>query len=135
MLEKIDHIGIAVKDIEQAIRLYKESFGIEPSLVYESEYTKAKIAFFPIGDVKIELIQPTNPESVMAKFLEKKGEGIHHVSFKVKDVDQSLVEMEKRGIQLIDKKSRKVRDNERVGFLHPKSTNGVLFELIQEEEG
>ena len=135
MLEKIDHIGIAVKDIEQAIRLYKESFGIEPSLVYESEYTKAKIAFFPVGDVKIELIQPTNPESVMAKFLEKKGEGIHHVSFKVKDVDQSLVEMEKRGIQLIDKKSRKVRDNERVGFLHPKSTNGVLFELIQEEEG
>ena len=135
MLEKIDHIGIAVKDIEQAIRLYKESFGIEPSLVYESEYTKAKIAFFPIGDVKIELIQPTNPESVMAKFLEKKGEGIHHVSFKVKDVDQSLAEMEKKGIQLIDKKSRKVRDNERVGFLHPKSTNGVLFELIQEEEG
>jgi methylmalonyl-CoA/ethylmalonyl-CoA epimerase len=135
MLEKIDHIGIAVKDIEQAIRLYKESFGIEPSLVYESEYTKAKIAFFPIGDVKIELIQPTNPESVMAKFLEKKGEGIHHVSFKVKDVDHSLAEMEKKGIQLIDKKSRKVRDNERVGFLHPKSTNGVLFELIQEEEG
>jgi len=134
MLEKIDHIGIAVKDIEQAIRLYKESFGIEPSLVYESEYTKAKIAFFPVGDVKIELIQPTNPESVMAKFLEKKGEGIHHVSFKVKDVDQSLAEMEKKGIQLIDKKSRKVRDNERVGFLHPKSTNGVLFELIQEEE-
>jgi methylmalonyl-CoA epimerase len=133
MLEKIDHIGIAVKDIEQAIRLYKEAFGMEPSLVYESEYTKAKIAFFPIGEVRIELIQPTNPESVMAKFLEKKGEGIHHVSFKVKDVDQSLGEVEKKGIQLIDKKSRKVRENERVAFLHPKSTNGVLFELIQED--
>lgn len=133
MLEKIDHIGIAVKDIEQAIRLYREAFGMEPSLVYESEYTKAKIAFFPIGEVRIELIQPTNPESVMAKFLEKKGEGIHHVSFKVKDVDQSLGEMEKKGIQLIDKKSRKVRENERVAFLHPKSTNGVLFELIQED--
>ena len=87
MLEKIDHIGIAVKDLEQAIRLYKEAFGIEPSLVYESEYTKAKIAFFPIGQTRIELIQPINPESVMGKFLEKKGEGIHHVSFKVKDVD------------------------------------------------
>jgi methylmalonyl-CoA/ethylmalonyl-CoA epimerase len=133
MLEKIDHIGIAVKDIEQAIRLYREVFGVEPSLVYESEYTKAKIAFFPIGEVKVELIQPTNPESVMAKFLENKGEGIHHISFKVKDVDQSLGEVEKKGVQLIDKKSRKVRENERVAFLHPKSTNGVLFELIQED--
>lgn len=132
MLEKIDHIGIAVKDIDQGINLFKEVFGIEPSLVYESEYTKAKIAFFPIGEVKIELIQPTNSESVMAKFLEKKGEGIHHVSLKVNDVDQSLGELEKKGIQLIDNKSRKVRENERVAFLHPKSTHGVLFELIQE---
>lgn len=132
MLEKIDHIGIAVKDIDQGIKLFREVFGIEPSLVYESEYTKAKIAFFPIGEVKIELIQPTNPESVMAKFLEKKGEGIHHVSLKVNDVDQSLGELEKKGIQLIDKKSRRVRENERVAFLHPKSTHGVLFELIQE---
>jgi methylmalonyl-CoA/ethylmalonyl-CoA epimerase len=133
MLEKIDHIGIAVKDLEQAIRLYKEAFGIEPSLVYESEYTKAKIAFFPIGQTRIELIQPINPESVMGKFLEKKGEGIHHVSFKVKDVEQSLREIEAKGVQLIDKQSRKVRENERVAFLHPKSTNGVLFELIQED--
>jgi methylmalonyl-CoA/ethylmalonyl-CoA epimerase len=133
MLEKLDHIGIAVKDIEQGIKLFKDIFGIEPSLVYESEYTKAKIAFFPLGEVKIELVQPTNPESVMAKFLEKKGEGIHHVSYKVKDVDSSLVELEKKGIQLIDKKSRKVRENERVAFLNPKSTLGVLMELIQED--
>ena len=133
MIEKLDHIGIAVKDIDQAIKLYREVFGMEPSLVYESAYTKAKIAFFPLGEVKIELIQPTNPESVMAKFLEKKGEGIHHISYKVKDVDSSLVELEKKGIQLIDKKSRKVRENERVGFLNPKSTLGVLTELIQED--
>lgn len=133
MLEKIDHIGIAVKDIDQAIKLYKEAFGMEPSLVYESEYTKARIAFFPIGETRIELIQPTSPESVVGKFLEKKGEGIHHLSFKVNDVDQSLAELEKKGIQLIDKRARKVRDKERVAFLHPKSTNGVLFELIQED--
>jgi methylmalonyl-CoA epimerase len=133
MLEKIDHIGIAVKDLEQAIRLYKEAFGIEPSLVYESEYTKAKIAFFPIGQTRIELIQPINPESVMGKFLEKKGEGIHHISFNVKDVDRSLNELETRGIQLIDRKARKVRENEKVAFLSPKSTNGVLIELIQED--
>jgi len=133
MLEKIDHIGIAVKDLEQAIRLYKEAFGIEPSLVYESEYTKAKIAFFPIGQTRIELIQPINPESVMGKFLEKKGEGIHHISFNVKDVDKSLSELEMKGIQLIDRKARKVRENEKVAFLNPKSTNGVLIELIQED--
>jgi methylmalonyl-CoA/ethylmalonyl-CoA epimerase len=133
MLEKLDHIGIGVKDLDQAINLYKDVFGIEPSLVYESEYTKARIAFFPIGETRIELIQPVDPESVMGKFLEKKGEGIHHVSYKVKDVDSSLAELEKKGVQLIDKKSRKVRENEKVAFLHPKSTNGVLVELIQED--
>ena len=133
MLEKLDHIGIAVKDLDQAMKLYREAFGIEPDLVYESSYTKAKIAFFPIGDVRIELIQPVNPESVVGRFLEKKGEGIHHVSYRVKDVDRSLAELEMKGVQLIDKKSRKVRENERVAFLHPKSTNGVLVELIQED--
>jgi methylmalonyl-CoA/ethylmalonyl-CoA epimerase len=133
MLEKLDHIGIAVRDLDQAIKLYKDVFGIEPNLVYESAYTKAKIAFIPLGETRIELIQPSNPESVVGKFLEKKGEGIHHISFKVNDVDQSLIEIESKGVQLIDKKSREVRENERVAFLHPKSTNGVLFELIQED--
>jgi methylmalonyl-CoA/ethylmalonyl-CoA epimerase len=133
MFEKLDHIGIAVKDLDQAMKLYRDTFGIEPSLVYESSYTKAKIAFFPIGEVRIELIQPANPESVVARFLEKKGEGIHHIAYSVKDVDKSLAELEMKGVQLIDKKSRKVRENERVGFLHPKSTNGVLIELIQED--
>ena len=133
MLEKIDHISIAVKDLDQAIKFYKAVFGLEPNLVYESTYTKAKIAFIPIGETRIELIQPSNPESVVGKFLEKRGEGIHHISFKVKDVDQSLTEIESKGVQLIDKKSRQVRENERVAFLHPKSTNGVLFELVQED--
>jgi methylmalonyl-CoA/ethylmalonyl-CoA epimerase len=133
MLEKLDHIGIAVKDLDQAMKLYREAFGIEPDLVYESSYTKAKIAFFPIGDVRIEVIQPVNPQSVVGRFLEKKGEGIHHISYRVKDVDRSLAELEMKGVQLIDKKSRNVRENERVAFLHPKSTNGVLVELIQED--
>jgi methylmalonyl-CoA/ethylmalonyl-CoA epimerase len=133
MLEKIDHIGIAVKNLDEAIKLYKDIFGVEPSLVYESSYTKARIAFIPIGESKIELIEPSNPESVMGKFLEKKGEGIHHISYKVKDVDKSLSELEMKGIQLIDKKARKVRENEKVAFLSPKNTNGVLIELIQED--
>lgn len=133
MFEKLDHIGIAVRDLEQAIKLYRDAFGIEPSLVYESSHTKAKIAFFPIGEVRIELIQPLVTDSVVGRFLEKKGEGIHHMAYKVKDVDKSLERLAMRGVGLIDKKSRQVRDNERVGFLHPKSTNGVLIELIQEE--
>lgn len=133
MLEKLDHIGIAVKDLDQAMKLYRDTFGIEPSLVYESSHTKAKIAFFPIGKARIELIQPVNPESVVGRFLEKKGEGIHHIAYSVRDVDRSLTELEKKGVHLIDRKSRKVRENERVGFLHPKSTNGVLIELIQED--
>jgi len=133
MFEKLDHIGIAVKDLDQAMKLYRDAFGIEPSMVYESSYTKAKIAFFPIGEVRIELMQPVNPDSVLGKFLEKKGEGIQHIAYKVKDVDRSLTELQEKGVQLIDKKSRKVRENERVAFLHPKSTNGVLIELIQED--
>jgi methylmalonyl-CoA/ethylmalonyl-CoA epimerase len=132
MIEKLDHIGIAVKDLNQAISLYQEILKMEPSLIYESPYTKAKIAFFPLGESRIELIQPIDPESIMSKFLEKKGEGIHHLSIKVKDIAKSLAELESKGIQLIDKKPRKVRENEEVAFLNPKSTHGVLIELIQE---
>ncbi len=134
MFEKLDHVGIAVKDLDEALKVYRQAFGMESSLVYESAYTKAKIAFLPIGEVKIELIQPRDPESVMAKFLEKKGEGIHHLCYKVKNVDDCLRELELKGVQLIDKKSRQVRANERVGFLSPRSTNGVLIELVQEDE-
>jgi len=132
MLEKLDHIGIAVKDLDEAMKLYKDAFGIEPSLIYESSYTEAKIAFFPIGEVRIELIQPCKRDSVMGRFLEKKGEGIHHIAFKVEDIENTLSELKKKGIQLVDDKPRKVRKNEKVGFLHPKSTNKVLIELIQE---
>jgi methylmalonyl-CoA/ethylmalonyl-CoA epimerase len=134
MFEKLDHIGIAVKDIDQAVKFYRDVFGVKPNLVYESSYTKAKIAFIPIGNVKIELIQPSTPESVVGRFLEKKGEGIHHVSYKVKDVNQCLHELEMKGVPLIDKKSREAREKERVAFLHPKGTHGVLIELIQEDE-
>ena len=133
MLEKVDHIGIVVRDLDQAMKLYRDAFGIEPGLVYEAKETKAKIAFFPVGEVKIELLQPTEANSVTGKFLEKKGEGIHHICFKVKDVDESLGVLASKGIQLVDQKARKVRDNEKVGFLHPKSTSSVLIELIQED--
>lgn len=133
MIEQVDHVGIVVQDLDQAIRLYRDAFGIEPTAVYESLHTKARIAFIPVGQVNIELLQPVDNDSVMGKFLEKKGEGFHHIAYRVKDVDESLGILEAKGIKLVDQKSRKVRENERVGFLHPKSTNNVLIELIQED--
>lgn len=133
MLEKLDHIGIVVRDLDQAMELYRDIYGLEPSMMYESPTAKAKIAFLPIGDVTIEIIQPLNSESAAGRFLDKRGEGVHHIAFGVKEIDKCLEELEKKGIQLIDKKSRKVRDSEWVGFLNPKSTHGVLTELIQED--
>jgi len=134
MLEKLDHIGIAVKNLDQAMELYEKRFRILPSLVYESPHTKAKIAFFPVGELRIELLQPTTPDSVMGKFLEKKGEGIHHIAYKVKDIATALRQLEEEGVRLVDKTPRRVRDSESVAFLHPGSTNGVLIELVQEDE-
>jgi methylmalonyl-CoA/ethylmalonyl-CoA epimerase len=133
MLEKLHHIGIVVRDLDQALALYEGIYGIEPSLVYESPHAKAKIAFLPLGEFRVELIQPLDAESAAGRFLGKRGEGIHHIAFAVEDIDECLSELARKGIQLIDKKSRKVRENERVGFLNPKSTHGVLTELIQED--
>jgi len=132
MIEQVDHLGIVVQNLDQAVKLYRDAFGIEPAMIYESVQTRAKIAFFQIGQVKIELLQPVQKDSVLGKFLEKKGEGFHHLAYRVKDVDQSLRELQEKGIQVVDQKSRQVRDNERVGFLHPRSTQNVLIELIQE---
>ena len=131
MIEKVDHVGIAVKDLDQAMKLYRDAFGIEPDMIYESPQTKAKIAFFKVGEMKIELLQPVDESSVVGKFIAKKGEGFHHIAYEVKDIDESLRQLETKGVKLVDKTSRKVRENEKVGFLHPKSTNNVLIELIQ----
>ncbi len=132
MLEKIDHIAVAVKNLEDSLKVYRDAFGIVPSLEYESAQAKAKVAFLPVGDLRIELLQPVDVQSVMAKFLDKKGEGIHHLCFNVRDIEASLRELEEKGVELLDKKPRKVRENERVAFLNPKSTGGVLIELVQE---
>ena len=131
MFENIHHIGIVVRDLDQALKLYEGIYGIEPSLVYESPGAKSKIAFFPVGECRVELIQPLDDDSAAGKFLRKRGEGIHHIAFAVKDIDKCLNKLAMEGVQLIDKKSRKVREDERVAFLNPKSTNGVLTELVQ----
>jgi methylmalonyl-CoA/ethylmalonyl-CoA epimerase len=129
MIKKIEHIGVAVKDITQAMQLFGDVLGLPLTKSYESESTKVKLAFFRVGDSNIELLQPTDPTSVMGKFLERKGEGIHHICLGVEKIGEALDYLASRGVELIDKKPRKSQDNRLIAFLNPKSTHGVLIEL------
>lgn len=125
----IEHIGIAVSNLQEAIRYYEEVLGLECYAIEEVADQKVRTAFFKIGDTKIELLESTDPEGPIGKFIEKKGPGIHHIAFAVDNVDIALKEAESKGIQLIDKQGRKGAENLNIGFLHPKSTFGVLTEL------
>ena len=129
MIKKIEHIGVAVKDITQAMQLFGDVLGLPLTKSYEAESTKVKLAFFSVGDSTIELLQPTDPASVMGKFLERKGEGIHHICLGVEKIGEALDYLASRGVELIDKKPRKSQDNRLIAFLNPKSTHGVLIEL------
>jgi len=124
----IDHIGIAVKSIEESRKYYEEILGLECYKIEEVADQKVKTAFFKLGEVKIELLEPTDPESPVAKFLEKRGPGFHHIAYFVEDAGEALKNAEAKGIQLIDKSSRKGAEGMDIGFLHPKSTEGVLTE-------
>ena len=127
----IEHIGIAVKDLDAAIKYYEEVLGLKCYAVEEVEDQKAKTAFFKVGETKIELLQTTDPGGPIGKFIEKRGEGIHHVAFAVKGIQSALNEMESKGIQLIDKTPRKGAEGLNIAFLHPKSTGGVLTEFCE----
>ena len=128
-VSKIEHIGIAVESLENAIPYYETLLGSKCYAIEEVTDQKVKTAFFKVGETKIELLESTDPEGPIGKFLEKKGQGIHHIAFAVEDVNGSLKEVESNGIQLIDKQSRKGAEGLNIGFLHPKSTLGVLTEL------
>jgi methylmalonyl-CoA/ethylmalonyl-CoA epimerase len=128
-ISKIEHIGIAVESLETAIPFYETLLGTKCYAIEEVADQKVKTAFFKVGETKIELLESTDPEGPIGKFLEKKGQGIHHIAFAVDDVNESLKEVESSGIQLIDKQSRKGAEGLNIGFLHPKSTFGVLTEL------
>ena len=125
----IEHIGIAVNNIEESRKYYEEVLGLACYKIEEVADQKVKTAFFMIGQTKIELLEPTDPESAVAKFIEKKGPGIHHIAYAVDNVDEALQNAESKGVQLIDKKGRKGADNMNIGFLHPKFTEGVLTEF------
>jgi len=133
MLKKIEHIGVAVQNIEKSIPLFRDLLGIPLKKVYESGSIKTKIAFFPLGDSTIELIEAMDPSSPVAKFIQKRGEGIHHICFGVENVEEALRHFEAQGIELLDKKPRRTENGDLIAFLNPKSTNGILIELVEME--
>lgn len=129
----IEHIGIAVNSLEESIPYYEEVLGLECYAVEEVTDQKVKTAFFMVGQTKIELLEATHKESPVAKFIEKKGPGIHHLAFAMEDVNTALKEAEAKGVQLIDKTPRGGAEGLSIGFLHPKSTGGVLTEFCGKE--
>ncbi|MCD4818162.1 MAG: methylmalonyl-CoA epimerase [Candidatus Cloacimonetes bacterium] len=131
MLNKLNHIGIAVKNIEDTLLIYKK-LGLELESIEEVPSQKVKVAFIPIGEVRIELLEPTSDDSPIAKFIAKRGEGIHHLAFGTDDVVEELNLAESNDLRLIDKVPRQGAHNASIAFLHPKSTLGVLIELCQE---
>ena len=130
----IEHIGIAVTSLEEAIPFYEKVLGLDCYRIEEVKSQKVKTAFFKVGQTKIELLEPTDPESPVAKFISKKGEGIHHIAFAVSNINRKLKEVEEKGVRLIDNVSRKGAEGMDIGFLHPKSTFGVLTELCEKKE-
>lgn len=129
----IEHIGIAVKNLEESIKYYEEVLGLECYNIEEVKDQKVKTAFFKVGEVKIELLESTDSEGPIGKYVEKKGEGIHHIAFAVDNIEEKLKHAEEKGVRLIDAKSRKGAEGLDIAFLHPKSTFGVLTELCEDK--
>ncbi len=129
----IEHIGIAVSDLEESVRHYEEVMGLKCYGIEEVEDQKVRTAFFRVGDTKIELLESTDPEGPIGKFIDKKGPGIHHIAFAVESVEKALQHAGEKGVKLIDQQPRKGAEGLKIGFLHPKSTFGVLTELCGDE--
>lgn len=129
----IEHIGIAVKDLNASIPYYENVLGLKCYAVEEVKDQKVKTAFFMIGQTKIELLESTDPEGPIGKFIEKKGEGIHHIAYAVENIEQALEETAEKGVQLIDKTPRAGAEGMTIAFLHPKSTFGVLTEICEDK--
>ncbi len=133
MPKRIDHVAIIVRNIEQALVFYRDTLGIEPSLIKEVPTEQVRIAFLPMGGPEgseIELLEPTTPDSSLTKFLEKRGEGMHHICLEVDNIDAALQEMQEKGAAVLDQQPRIAAEGRAI-FLHPKGTNGVLLELLE----
>jgi len=131
MIKKIDHIGIVVNDIEEALKVYQQALGLSLAKIKERPDQAVTIAFLPTGESEIELVQPLTSDSGVAKFLQKRGEGIHHICLEVDNIEKALADLREKGFQLIDERPRTGPQGERFAFIHPKSTHGVLIELYE----
>lgn len=131
MVSKVDHIGVAVSNLEESVKFYEEILGLKLQGIETVEEQKVKVAFLPVGDTEVELLEATTPDSPIAKFIEKKGQGVQHIAFRVENIEKALEEMKGKGVKLIDEKPRYGAGGARIAFLHPKSTNGVLIELCE----
>ena len=131
MIRRLEHIGIAVKNIEEANKLYTTLLGVEPYKQEEVVSENVLTSFFLTGESKVELLEATAPESAIAKFIEKRGEGLHHVAFEVDDIEAEMERLAQEGFRLLNEKPKRGADNKLVCFIHPKSANGVLLELCQ----
>jgi len=134
MVKKIEHIGIAVKNLEQAIQTFEKLLGTKCYKIEEVEDQKVRTAFLKVGETKIELLEATSPDSPIAKFLEKRGEGIHHIAFEVQNLENKLLELRELNFQLIDEKPKIGAEEFLIAFVHPKSVNGVLIEFCQTQK-
>lgn len=130
-LSHIEHIGIAVKNLEESIKFYEDVLGMKCYAIEEVKDQRVKTAFFMVGQTKIELLESTDPEGPIGKFIEKKGEGVHHLAFAADGIEGALDELQQKGVQLIDKAPRKGAEGLDIAFLHPKSTHGVLMEICE----
>jgi methylmalonyl-CoA/ethylmalonyl-CoA epimerase len=130
-ISHIEHLGIAVRSLEESIPYYEKVLGLKCYNIEEVADQKVRTAFFKVGDTKIELLEPMNEESTIAKFIENRGEGVHHVAFAVNGIEESLAEVEAAGVRLIDKTPRTGAEGMTIAFLHPKSTGGVLTEFCE----
>ncbi len=130
----IEHIGIAVRSIEEQLPYYEEILGLKCYNIETVEDQKVKTAFFKVGQTKIELLEPTSEDSTIAKFIENRGEGVHHIAYATNDIKKALAKADEKGVQLIDKEPRKGAEGLNIAFLHPKSTGRVLTELCEHPE-
>lgn len=133
MIKKIEHIGIAVKNLDASIKIFEKLLGTQCYKIEEVEDQKVKTAFFKLGETKIELLEATSSDSPIAKFIDKKGEGIHHIAFETENLENKLKELKELNFQLIDEKPRLGAENFLIAFIHPKSVNGVLTEICQNQ--
>lgn len=134
MIKKVDHIGIAVRSIDEARKLYEDVLGLKVAHIEIVEEQKTKLAFIPTGDSEIELLESTDPDGPVAKFIAAKGEGIQHIAFRVDNIEEALASLKAAGVRMIDEKPRKGGGGAKIAFLHPKETFGTLIEICERKD-